>query len=118
VRHALDVGKYMMNDLLVVKKSQGAPAVFDVRFSRCYRLLHFLACRILGDPEAAEDAVEICRLAASRNPPQFEYESAFRSWLVRVLINEALALLCDNEGIAAGKPLLRMMKSDRVTEET
>jgi DNA-directed RNA polymerase specialized sigma24 family protein len=83
----------MTNDLLIVNKLQAARAEFDVRFSRCYRLLYFVAQRILGDSEASENAVENCRLAASRNPPRFEYESAFRSWLVRVLIEEALTIL-------------------------
>ena len=76
-----------------MKSQQEHPSVFEVRFSRCRRLLHFTACRVLGGPERAEDAVENCGLTASRNPPQFEYEGAFRSWLVRVLIDEALAIL-------------------------
>jgi DNA-directed RNA polymerase specialized sigma24 family protein len=93
----------MTNDFVARNKSHENPAVFDARFSRCYRLLHFLACRILGGPEAAENAVENCRLAASRYPPRFEHVGAFRSWLVRVLIDEALALLPDNEGRSAGE---------------
>ena len=72
---------------------QEHPAVFASRFSRCQRLLHFIACRVLGSPERAEDAIESCWLRASRDPPRFEYEGAFRSWLLRVLIDEALAIL-------------------------
>jgi DNA-directed RNA polymerase specialized sigma24 family protein len=87
----------MANRLLVVNRSREDPAEFDVRFARCYRLLYFLAGRILGGTNGAEDAVENCRLTASRNPPRFEYESAFRSCLVRVLIDEALALLRENK---------------------
>ena len=68
-------------------------AVFASRFSRCYRLLHFIACRVLGSPQRAKDAIESCWLTASRNPPRFEYEGAFRSWLVRVLIDAALGIL-------------------------
>jgi hypothetical protein len=34
-----------------------------------------------------------CWLTASRNPPRFEYEGEFRRWLVRVLIDEASAIL-------------------------
>ena len=67
--------------------------VFEDRFSRCRPLLHFLACRILSSPENVKEAVHNCRITASRNPPRFEYEGAFRSWLVRVLIDEALAIL-------------------------
>ena len=69
------------------------PKIFEDRFARCRRLLHFLAARILGSQEEAGDAVRNCRAAASRNPPSFESEGAFRSWLARVLIDEACALL-------------------------
>jgi DNA-directed RNA polymerase specialized sigma24 family protein len=71
----------------------GDSALFDVRFWRCYRLLHCLAGRILDDPEQAKKAVENCWHSASDRAPRFEYESPFRSWLVRVLIDEALLLL-------------------------
>jgi hypothetical protein len=72
---------------------QSHSAVFEARFSRCHETLHFLACRVLGSPEQAHEVVENCRITASRNPPTFEYEGAFRSWLVRILIDEALAIL-------------------------
>jgi DNA-directed RNA polymerase specialized sigma24 family protein len=69
------------------------PKIFEDRFARCRRLLHFLAVRILGSEQEAGDAVRNCRDAASRNPPSFESEGAFRSWLARILIDEACALL-------------------------
>ena len=72
---------------------QEHPVVFENRFSRCCPLLEFLECRILNSHEEVEKAVQNCRITASRNPPRFEYEGAFRSWLVRVLIDEALAIL-------------------------
>jgi len=69
------------------------PKIFEDRFARCRRLLHFLAARVLGSEDEAEDAVRNCRAAASRNPPSFESEGAFRSWLARILIDEACALI-------------------------
>src|SRR5580658_6542727 len=69
------------------------PKIFEDRFARCRNLLHFLAARILGSQDEAEDAVRNCRAAASRNPPSFESEGAFRSWLARILIDEACALI-------------------------
>jgi DNA-directed RNA polymerase specialized sigma24 family protein len=66
---------------------------FDERFPRCRRALHFLARRILPDFEMAACAVENCRLRASRNPPSFESEGAFRSWIMRLLISEAVCIL-------------------------
>jgi hypothetical protein len=38
-------------------------------------------------------AVQNCLRAASDRVPRFESEGAFRSWLVRVLIDEAVILL-------------------------
>jgi DNA-directed RNA polymerase specialized sigma24 family protein len=63
-----------------------------VWFSRCRRLLHFTACRVLGGAEGAELAVQNCWLTASRNRPTLNHEGAFRSWLFRILIDEALAV--------------------------
>ena len=50
---------------------------------------------MLGGPEEAELAIQNCWLTASRNPPTFDHEGAFRSWLLRVLIDEASAILND-----------------------
>ena len=69
------------------------PAVFGARFWRCYRLLHFIASRIFGNGDRTEDAIANCLLKASHNPPSFVYEGAFRSWLVRILIDEAILIL-------------------------
>jgi DNA-directed RNA polymerase specialized sigma24 family protein len=103
----------MTNELLAVNAPQEEPTVFDARFSRCFRLLHFVACRILGGSERAYDAIEACWLTASRNPPRFEYEGAFRSWLVRVLIDEALATL-RNETKSGVKHVLQSFPAETV----
>jgi hypothetical protein len=81
-----------------VKSEEEQSAIFVRRFLRTYRLLNFIACRVLGDRERAPIAILNCWQAASRNPPHFEYEGAFRSWLVRVLIDEALAILRESQG--------------------
>jgi DNA-directed RNA polymerase specialized sigma24 family protein len=75
-----------------VKCEQEQSTSFSQRFSRSYGLLSFIACRVLGDTDKALVAIHNCQQAASRNPPHFESEGAFRSWLVRVLIDEALAI--------------------------
>ena len=66
---------------------------FDTRFCRTRKLLYDMACRVLGGAEGAEDAVHNCRRKASRNSPAFACDGAFRYWLIRILIDEALALL-------------------------
>ena len=80
-------------DICIARHPQEHPAVFAARFSRCRPLLRSIACCVLNDTQRAEVAIESCWLSASRNPPRFEYEGAFRSWLLRVLIDEALAIL-------------------------
>ena len=68
------------------------PAAFQVRASRYRGSLYFIAKRILDDRELARQAVRNCLLAVSRHPVRFDTEGAFRCWLVRVLIDEALLL--------------------------
>jgi len=75
------------------KESPEQTREFASRFSRYRPLLYWLARRLLGDKPGAENALENCWRRASRNPPEFEYEGAFRSWLARVLIDEARAIL-------------------------
>jgi len=56
-------------------------------------MLRLIACRVLSNCERAEKAIRNCWHTASHYSPRFECEGAFRSWLLRVLIDEALALL-------------------------
>jgi DNA-directed RNA polymerase specialized sigma24 family protein len=79
-------------------------STFELQFSRSRRLLYFVARRILKCVEEAEEAVKNCRLTASRNPPRFSSDGAFKSWLVRILIDEATLLLRQKENNSS-KPL-------------
>jgi DNA-directed RNA polymerase specialized sigma24 family protein len=89
----------MTTEILIQARMKEDRILFRVRFSRCRRLLHLIATRVLGGPERVKDAIDNCWRAASRNAPRFEYEGAFRSWLVRVLIDEALAIRRQNKGV-------------------
>jgi DNA-directed RNA polymerase specialized sigma24 family protein len=51
----------------------------------------------------AEYAVQNCRFRASRNLPNFENEGPFRSWLLRLLISEALSILHQSHTQALGR---------------
>ena len=81
----------------ISNKLREDPAIFRARFWRSNRILHIIACRILDEPEQATKAVEKCWHSASAYAPRFEYEGALRSWLVRVLIDEALVLLAEKQ---------------------
>lgn len=65
---------------------------FKARFALCRGLLRFVASRLLNSPDEIEEAVERCFHTASRYPTSFKYEGEFRSWLARVLVDEALEM--------------------------
>ena len=79
--------------------------IFVARLWRCYRTLHFIACSVLGGPERAEEAIGSCWRIAYRHPQRFEHEGEFHSWLFRVLIDEALALLPESVPMPTPKVL-------------
>jgi hypothetical protein len=65
----------------------------DVLFSRYRGVLFLIALRVLGDRERAERAVWNCIRVASDCAPRFDHEGAFRCWLARILIDEAVTIL-------------------------
>jgi DNA-directed RNA polymerase specialized sigma24 family protein len=95
--------------------------IFDARFSRHYRTLHFIACRVLGGPERAEEAIGRCWRIASRHPQRFEHEGEFNSWLLRIVIDEALVLLRESVPMPTPKVLCepvaaRVFRSNDVSD--
>jgi DNA-directed RNA polymerase specialized sigma24 family protein len=70
---------------------------FYIRAARYHRLLYFVADRVLGNPGRAVIAVENCLFWASRHFTTFDHESDFRSWLVRLALDESLAILHGRE---------------------
>jgi RNA polymerase sigma-70 factor (ECF subfamily) len=78
---------------LILDGLQGDRDAFEILFSRYRPVLYRLAQRILRTHEESEDAVQNCSLAAFRKMKSFKYEGAFRSWLARILINEAITIL-------------------------
>ncbi len=69
------------------------PSDFESRFSKNRKLIAFVASRLLDSHEDAETAVKECFETASRNPPVFTNDGAFRSWILRIVIDEALLIL-------------------------
>src|SRR5258707_6808267 len=87
----LRTASYPLFDTDLISHSQKCAANWCYR--RKLKLLKCIACRVLGDEKKAPIAIQNSWRTASRNPPRFEYEGAFRSWLVTVPIDEALAIL-------------------------
>ena len=81
------------DSVLISRALRGDEEALNDLFSRYHRFLHFLECRVLGGREDAQDVVQNCLLRAVRNLQQFNNDGAFRSWLARILVNEAIDLL-------------------------
>src|SRR5258707_2411148 len=77
----------------VLKSSADKRISFYVRAARYHRLLYFVADRVLGNPDRAAIAVENCLFWASRHFARFDDEGEFRNWLVRLALDESLAIL-------------------------
>ena len=93
MRSKLNLKPQLHGAATVWKATTERSTSFYVQASRYRGLLHFVAYRVLGDPDKADIAVENCLLAAFRHVRTFDCDGAFRSWLVRIAIDEALAIL-------------------------
>jgi len=91
-----------MNEDKRFSEIQNETSAPDTQLSLYRGLLYFVASRVLEDRQGAEEAVENCLLAAIRNPPTFDSEGAFRSWLIRILIDEALQILHQERSMSTG----------------
>jgi RNA polymerase sigma factor (sigma-70 family) len=79
--------------VLISKALCGDQLALNDLLTHHYAFLHFLACRVLGGPDDAQDVVQNCMLRAVRNIQQFNNAGAFRNWLARILVNEAINVL-------------------------
>ncbi len=84
---------HLEDSKLISDGLQGDRNAFEILFSRYRPILYRLAQRILRNHEESEDAVQNCSLVAFRKMESFKYEGAFRSWLARILVNEAITIL-------------------------
>ncbi|PWU09190.1 MAG: hypothetical protein C5B47_03715 [Verrucomicrobia bacterium] len=66
------------------------PIVFVERFWKWRDSLYVVALRMLHDPHDATQVVEACFRRACPKPPKFSSDGAFGSWLLRLLIDEAV----------------------------
>jgi len=92
-KNANEVGAHLDDSKLISDGLQGDMDAFEILFSRYRPILYRLAQRILRNHEESEDAVQNCSLAAFRKMKSFKYEGAFRGWLARILVNEAITIL-------------------------
>lgn len=87
---------------LVAKAKSGHQEAFGELYKRHQLRTYRAALRILRNQQDAEDAVQRAFQRALVNLERFREDSAFSTWLTRIVINEALMLLRQRR---AGEPL-------------
>jgi RNA polymerase sigma-70 factor (ECF subfamily) len=97
VEHALDTESRReadrQRDLRLVERAlAGELDAFNTLVVLYQDYLHALTTRLIGDREAADDAVQEAFFSAYRNLRSFRGE-AFRAWLTRIAINAATDVL-------------------------
>ncbi|HET7625755.1 MAG TPA: RNA polymerase sigma factor [Verrucomicrobiae bacterium] len=63
------------------------PSAFADLYTEHSRPVYYLALRLLGDPEKAQDATHDVFLKAFRKMDQFRGEASWRTWIYRIAIN-------------------------------
>lgn len=85
---------HLQNEAVLVSEAQtGNAESFAVLVKQYERQIYRLSKVVTGHPEDAEDVLQETFLKAYKNLKQFQRESRFYTWLVRIAINEALTKL-------------------------
>jgi len=84
---------------LVAAAKAGDLQAFEVLVERHERRIFFVARRITGTREDAEDVVQQTFQKAFTHVCKFEQRSSFSTWLTRIAINEALMLMRKGRGL-------------------
>jgi len=78
---------------LVAAAKAGDPAAFETLVNRYERRIFRLTQNVTQNKEDAEDAMQEAFLKAYEHLPEFQGNSRFYTWLVRIAVNQALMKL-------------------------
>jgi len=84
----VDEGSGLTDERLVLLSKDGDLDAFNRLVDRFQGTVYSLCLRLLGNPQAAEDATQEAFLSAYRSISRFEGGN-FRSWLLRIAANES-----------------------------
>jgi RNA polymerase sigma-70 factor (ECF subfamily) len=74
-------------DQLIKQAQSGDESSFAQVFDHCYDIMYRYALKWSGDPDDAADITQQSSLKLAQNIQQFRFESAFSTWLYRLVIN-------------------------------
>jgi len=82
---------------LIERVKGGDATAFEAIYRRFERPVYTLALRVLGQPDAARDALHDAMLKAFQRIAQFRGDAPFWAWLRQIAMNEALMRLRSGE---------------------
>ena len=86
---------------LVVRAQEGDVRAFEA-LARCHQAaLYRTAVRVTGDPGEAEDALQEAMLDAWRHLDRFRGDSAFSTWMYRLVTNRCVAAMRRRRAVPA-----------------
>lgn len=77
-------------DIIITKCLEGSEAGFQKLYYRFYGFLFSIARRYARDNDEAQDIVQTSFIRICKNLAQFKGDGSFKSWVKRILINEAI----------------------------
>jgi RNA polymerase sigma-70 factor (ECF subfamily) len=72
---------------------RGEPAALEQFYNVYYGRVYALCFRMVARPDDAQDAAQTTFIRAFRELPRFRGDSAVKTWLYRIAVNESLGLL-------------------------
>ena len=93
---------HLENESVLVRRAQaGDHEAFTALVRQYERYIYRLALNITKDPSDAEDVLQEAFLKAYANLKNFQGDSRFYTWLVRIAVNEALMKLRKRRAVPA-----------------
>ena len=111
-------GLTLSDEEVVERVREGDVAVFEVLMRRHNARLYRAVRSILRDEDEVEDAMQQTYVHAYRALGEFQGRSSFSNWLIRIGLNEALALLRTRRRIVAVDEITDRMASRASTFPT
>jgi RNA polymerase sigma-70 factor, ECF subfamily len=78
---------------LIARILNGEASLFHALVTPCERPMFFKALSLLDNEADAEDVVQEAALKAFRSLAGFRNESSFKTWIIKITLNEARAML-------------------------
>ena len=95
----------------------GEPDKYAILVDRYKNMAYTIACRMLGDPDAANDVAQESFVAAYSGLKEFKYGSKFSSWLYCIVMNKCRDHLRARKDTVPVDEIIEMLRGNDPTPE-